>query len=160
MRLIRWRNPGEVDGWGFASPLGQLRTEMDRLFDGILRDPWSLVEENKSVGAWAPSLDVSEDEKEYTVRAEVPGVDPKEVEVSLAGNVLTIAGEKKDRREEKARGFHRVECSYGTFRRNLVLPEDVDSEKITAEHADGVLTLHIQKSKAAAPKKIEISTKK
>jgi HSP20 family protein len=134
---------------------------MNRLMDRFFENPWSLFDQDSfpSVSGWAPSFDVTDGEKDVTVRAEIPGVDPKDVEVTVSGNLLTISGEKKDSREEKGKNVWRSECSYGSFRRSVELPEGVDADKVTAEHANGIITVRVAKSKAASAKRIPVSAK-
>jgi HSP20 family protein len=102
---------------------------------------------------------VAESDKEVIVRAEIPGIDPKELDVTVTGNQLVVSGEKKESTEKKDKGFYHNETRYGSFRRVIPLPEGVDSEHVDAQYANGVLTLKLQKTPAAAAKKIEIKTK-
>jgi HSP20 family protein len=155
------RNGGLVRGGDSASALSRFRAEMDRLFERFFRDPWSVFDETSWASSWGwnPALDVIDGEKEVTVRAEIPGVDPKDVEVTVSGNLLTIAGEKKDVSEEKGKNFYRSECSYGSFRRSVALPEGVDADKLQAEYSNGVLTVRVAKSKTAAPRRITVTAK-
>jgi HSP20 family protein len=142
--LIPWR--GEMD---------RLRNEMERLYDRFfdLRPFRRLTEE----GGWMPTVDVSETAKEIIVNAEIPGVEAKEIDVNLAGDVLTIKGERKREHEEKEENFHRIERSYGSFYRSLRLPSEVDGEKIKASYKKGVLRISLPKTKKATAKKVEIS---
>ena len=155
------RNGGLLRGGDGASALSRFRAEMDRLFERFFRDPWSVFDETSWASSWGwnPALDVIDGEKEVIVRAEIPGVDPKDVEVTVSGNLLTIAGEKKDVSEEKGKNFYRSECSYGSFRRSVALPEGVDADKVQAEYSNGVLTVRVAKSRTAAPRKIAITAK-
>jgi HSP20 family protein len=105
-----------------------------------------------------PSVDVSESDKELIVRAELPGMDPKEIDISMSGNVLTIKGERKHEREEKKENFHLVERSSGSFSRSIQLPTEVKPEKIQATYKDGILSISMPKTKAEAVKKIEVKT--
>jgi HSP20 family protein len=163
MKLMPWKKKETsiVRGGEGTSALGLFRMEMNRLMDRFFESPWSLFDEDMlpSVSGWAPSFDVTDGEKEVTVRAEIPGVDPKDVEVTVSGNLLTVCGEKKDFREEKGKDVRRSECSYGSFRRSVELPDGVDADKVTAEHANGILTVKVGKSKATAAKRIPVSTK-
>jgi HSP20 family protein len=109
--------------------------------------------------AWVPVMDIHEGEKDYTVRVELPGVDPSQVELNVEGTLLTLRGEKKDVRETESKGFRRTECVYGAFERSLMLPEGVDSAAIAAEGANGVLTVRIPKVPAAAARRIQIQAK-
>jgi HSP20 family protein len=106
-----------------------------------------------------PRVDVSESEKEIRVTAELPGIDQKDVEVTLSGDQLLIKGEKKseaeEKKEEKGRTFHRVERSYGSFQRSMRIPYEVDPEKVQATFKDGVLTLTLPK-----PPEVQQKTKK
>ena len=99
----------------------------------------------------------SETAKEIIVNAEIPGVEAKEIDVNLKGNVLTIKGERKREHEEKEENFHRIELSYGSFYRSLRLPSEVDGEKIKATYKEGVPRITMPKTKKEAGKKIEIS---
>jgi HSP20 family protein len=105
---------------------------------------------------WSPAADISETENEYLVRAELPGVKREDVKVSLEEGTLTIEGERKQEKEEKGRRMHRIERFYGSFCRRFSLPEDADATGIRAETKDGVLNVHIPKSKVLKPKAIEI----
>jgi HSP20 family protein len=150
-----------VRGGEGSSALGLFRSEMNRLMDRFFADPWSLFnhEDFPSVSGWAPSFDVVDGEKEITIRAEIPGVDPKDVEVTVSGNVLTVSGEKKESREENGKQVYRSECRYGSFRRSVELPEGAQADQVSAEHANGILTVRVGKSKAAAAKRIPVSAK-
>lgn len=162
MKSMSWRNDPSARGDGGMGGLGLFRSEMNRLVDRFFTDPWSVFEEGPFPGAaaWAPSFEVSDDDKEVTIRAEIPGVDPKEVELSLVGSVLTISGEKKETQEQKGKqGVTRSEIRYGAFRRSFELPDGLDASKITAEHANGILSVRIPKQKPAEAKKIPIATK-
>jgi len=163
MKLMPWKkqeNAVVQSGEG-PSSLGLFRTEMNRLMDRFFAEPWGMVDDDAfpSFVGWAPSFDIVHGENEVTVRAEIPGVDPKDVEVTVSRNLLTISGEKKDSREEKGKQLRRSECRYGSFRRSVELPDGVDADKVTAEHANGILTVKVGKSKAGAGKRIPVSAK-
>jgi HSP20 family protein len=161
MSMIPWKKKGNgISRDSEANTVSRFRSEMQGLFDRFFDEPWSAFDRAfSSFGAWAPSLDVIDGEKEVTVKAELPGVDPKEVEISVLGQTLTLSGEKKSEREEKGKGFYRSECEYGSFRRQVQLPEGVDPDKVKAEYANGVLTVKLEKSRTATPKRIPVSTK-
>lgn len=157
MSLIPWKGKQRDDALDpGASPLGYFRSEMDRLFDRFLGDPWGLAREGLGMAGWAPSVDVSETDDEITVRAEVPGVDAKDIEISLTGQVLTISGEKKETTETKDESYYRSERRFGSFKRSLQLPAGIDAEKVTAEHRNGVLMIHLKKRESAVPKRIPV----
>ncbi len=111
-------------------------------------------EEDES--AFLPSVDVIENEKDYCIRAELPGIRKEDVHVNFEGGVLTLSGERKQNKDDKDARYHRVESCYGHFSRSFTLPGDTESDKINAEFKDGVLTVRIPKSKSANPKEIAI----
>jgi HSP20 family protein len=148
MNLIPWKREAR----GEAQPLDLFRRQMDGLFEDFFGE-WSLA---GRAGSFVPRIDVSEDEKHVVVRAELPGVDQNEVEVSLSGGRLVISGEKKSGREEQKRNYHLVERSYGSFSRAVDLGDAVDSERAAASYKDGVLTVTVPKAEAAKPKKISV----
>lgn len=112
--------------------------------------------ETMIVADWTPSVDISETDGEYLIKAELPDVKREDVKVTLEDGVLTIQGERKQEREEKGKKYHRVERSYGSFVRSFSLPDVIDEEKVKAEFRDGVLNLHLPKSEKAKPKAIEV----
>ncbi len=105
---------------------------------------------------WAPLVDISEDDHEYLIKAELPGIEKDQVKVTVENGILLIAGERKSEHEENNRKYHRVERSYGSFLRSFSLPDDADGTKIKAEFKNGVLKVHLPKSEAAKPQSIEI----
>lgn len=113
-------------------------------------------EEAMTVAEWAPLVDITEDEKEYLIKAELPEVKKDDVKVSVQDGILTISGERKSEKEEKNKKFHRVEWAYGSFSRSFTLPEDADADKVAGDFKDGVLKVHVPKSEKAKPKKIEV----
>jgi len=123
-----------------------LRQEMERVFDRFFEPRW---DEFEAGGAWAPKLDVSETKDAYMVKAEIPGVDQKDLSVSLQNQILTIKGEKHKEKEEKDEKYHRVERSWGEFTRAIALPGAADTEKVNATFKEGVLTITLPKTPAA-----------
>lgn len=105
---------------------------------------------------WTPNVDISEDGDGYDIKAELPSVDRENVHVDLENGVLSITGERHFRKEENGLKYHRVERSYGKFVRTFTIPEDADESQVTADFRDGVLNIHIPKSEAKKPKKIEV----
>ena len=108
---------------------------------------------------FTPSFDVSETDEDIIVKAELPGVDPKEVEVNLTGSTLTVKGEKKEEREEKTENMHRIERSFGSFSRSVTLPCEVKEDKIEATFKDGVLNLKLPKAESSKKRSIKIDIK-
>lgn len=128
------------------APLTSFKQEMERLFDRFVEPRWDAFE---AAGEWAPKLDISETKDTVVVKAEIPGVEQKDIEVSLQEGVLTIKGEKRQEKEEKDERHHRVERSYGAFMRSVRLPATVEGEKVAASFKSGVLTVTLPKAPAA-----------
>ena len=128
------------------APLSTFKQEMDRLVDRFLEPRWEMVGGD---GDWTPTLDVSETTDAVIVKAEVPGVEQKDLEVSLLENVLTIKGEKRQEKEEKDERHHRMERSYGAFIRSVTLPSAVEGAKVTADFKNGLVTVTLPKAPAA-----------
>jgi HSP20 family protein len=127
-------------------PFTQLRTEVDRLFEGF---PFRMPSLNWRGLAFAvPAIDMSETKKAYKITAELPGLDPDEVEVTVDQGILRIAGEKKEERDEEEQGYRLSERSYGAFERALTLPTAADPNKISAKFKNGVLTIIVAKDGA------------
>ena len=131
----------------------RMRSEMDRFLGSFFeRRPTKAGEE----GEFLPSIDLAEKDNELVVKCEVPGMDPKDIDISLSDGVLTIKGEKKQEREEKGADYHLVERSYGSFSRSIQLPKQVQSEKISASYKNGILKITLLKSEEAKKKEIKI----
>ncbi len=109
-----------------------------------------------AVSDWVPSVDIKEDKDAYEVSADVPGVDPKDIDVSLEEGVLTVKGERKAENKDEGKGYTRTERVYGNFSRRFTLPDTVDADNISAKTEHGVLTLRIPKKEKALPKKIAV----
>jgi len=112
--------------------------------------------ETITTAQWTPLVDITEDDKEYHIKAEVPEIKKHEIRVTVENGVLVISGERKFATEEKGKRYHRIERSYGSFVRSFDLPDDADATKVNAEFKDGVLAVRIAKSDAARPKQIEV----
>src|SRR5437588_7208092 len=108
-----------------------------------------------TIADWEPLADITEDDKEYIIKAELPDVKKEDVKVAVENGVLTISGERKFEKEEKKKKYHRVERAYGTFVRSFTLPDDANAGYVKAEFKEGVLTVHVPKSEHAKPKHIE-----
>lgn len=145
--IIRRRN-------GMGS-LGRLQTEMNDLFGRFLGDDWPL---ETARGGWWPAIDVSDHGESIVARAEMPGMKPEDIEISVTGNVLTISGEKKESTQEKDENRWHMERRYGAFRREFTLPGEVNVDQIKADYRDGVLSVTMPKSERAKPKRIEVKS--
>ena len=133
--------------------------EMEKRLSSLWGRPAAKEEGGKeamTVAEWAPLVDISEDDKEYLIKAELPDVKKENVKISVQNDVVSISGERRYEKEEKGKKYHRVERSYGSFMRSFSLPEDADEAKVSAEYKDGVLHVHLPKSEKAKPKSIEV----
>jgi HSP20 family protein len=113
-----------------------------------------------SIADWTPSCNVSETPEEYRIEAELPGVKQEDLEVKVENRVLTLRGERREKKEQKQEKFHRVESSYGSFMRSFTLPDDADEDKVAAEYKDGLLTVRVMRTepKESAARSIEIGS--
>ena len=131
-----------------------------RLFADFFNDPFfaPFVATPTALEAGAGTLpvDISEDDKEYLIKAELPEVKKDQIKLTVQNNVLSISGERSYEKEEKGKKFHRVECAYGSFTRSFTVPDDADAAKISAESKDGVLWVHLPKTAKPASKSVEI----
>ena len=141
--------------WDPFRDLNVLQERMNRLFEDAGRG--LRTDEPASTTLWSPAVDIYETESEIVVKAEVPGVDRKDIQLHLENNVLTIRGERKFQKETKEDNYHRIERSYGGFSRSFSIPTTVDEEKIHADYKDGVLKVNLPKKEAAKPKQIQIA---
>ncbi len=143
----------ELAPWRPFTELSTFRREMDRLWDSFFGErPLARIWERE----WAPSLDLSETKDNFVVKAEVSGMDAKDINISLTGDLLTIKGEKKQEREEKEENYHLVERSYGAFSRSVRLPAEVESDKIEASYKNGILRITLSKSEKVKAKEVKI----
>lgn len=147
MELVPWRPFGE---------LSSFRGEMDKLWDRFLGERPFFKEFSEG---WTPSVDISETDDNLLVKAELPGLEAKDVNVSISGELLTIKGEKKKEKEEKDERHHYVERYSGSFQRSFRLPVNIQSDKVEASFKKGVLTVTLPKSEEAKKKAIEIKVK-
>ena len=146
MSLIRW------------DPFGDVDTLFNRMVPAHFANwPRLMMEGNVKKVAWAPSADISETDKEYLIRAELPAVKKEDVEVTFEDGMITIKGERKQQKEEKSEKYHRTESFYGSFERCFSLPENVNADAIRCESKDGVLTVHIPKTEVSKQKPKQIT---
>ncbi len=133
---------------------GLLDSFFDR-FESLFEDLTmpSLLEERD---VWEPAFDIIENEKEYVVTAELPGVDPEDIDITISGGILTIRGEKRREEEERGEGYYFLERRYGSFQRSFRLPEDIKEDEIEATYKNGVLKLVIPKAHPGNIRRIEI----
>ena len=136
------------------STMSDFRNEMSRMLEGFgtaLTPTWF-----DASGQWLPTIDVSDKESQYLVRAELPGIEPNDVEVNVTEDRLTISGEKKTTAESAGNGWSHRESQCGAFSRTIPLPETVDPSKVTARYDKGVLTVELTKSPASKARKVPV----
>jgi HSP20 family protein len=155
--LSRW-NPvkKELSAWNPFHELDELNNRLSRFFGGNTLTRGSNGQEDITVAEWAPLVDITEDDKEYLIKAELPEVKKNDVKVRVEDGVLYLSGERNFEKEEKGKRYHRVERAYGSFTRSFALPDDADPQLVNAEFKDGVLCVHVAKDKNARPKTIEV----
>jgi len=147
MNLIKW-NP--------FSELEDISSRLNQIF-GRSAASATTGHEVMKVADWAPSVDISETDQAFVIKAEIPGVKKEDVKVTVDNGVLTIQGERKMEKEEKGKTFHRIERSYGSFVRSFRVPTDVDDSKAKAEFKDGMINVTLPKSEKAKSKSVEIA---
>ena len=148
MQIVRWEPSRDL-----VSLQGRMNRLFDESFSGSARtndDDWALG------GSWAPAVDIYEKDGNIVLKAELPGIDAKSVDVRVENNVLTLRGERKFDESVSKDNFHRVERAYGTFTRSFTLPTVVDTGKIKAEFKEGVLKLTLPKREESKPKQIQV----
>lgn len=156
MSLIRWTPTRELTSW--PQGLFGMQREINRLFDDMFRGGMQ-ADDTNGLSFWNPAVDIAEQENEYVVNVELPGMNKDDVKITLESNVLTIRGEKKQEKESKQGNYHRAERAYGSFQRSFTLPTTVKSDRIDATYKDGILTITLPKVEEAKPKQIEVKVK-
>ncbi|MBI2680392.1 MAG: Hsp20/alpha crystallin family protein [Candidatus Solibacter usitatus] len=117
------------------------------------------MSEPRAARPWSPAVDVIENENELILKADLPDVDLKDIDVRVENQTLTLKGDRKFEREEKNGGYHRIERNYGTFMRSFTLPSSVENDKVSADYKNGVLTVKLPKKEAAKPKQVKVEVK-
>jgi HSP20 family protein len=152
MTLVRWEP---------FHNLVSIQDRMNRIFDDAFRGQHGASEDDWALGGnWAPAVDIFEHEGNIVLKAELPGIEAKDVDIRVENNVLSLRGERKFESEVKREDCHRVERAYGSFSRSFTLPNVVDTEKIKAEYKDGVLQVTLPQKEEAKPKQISIAVGK
>lgn len=150
--LTRWE---PITRWNPWKELEEMEKRLSTVF-GRVPVAGGENKEAITVAEWSPLVDITEDDKEYVIKAEIPEMKKEDIKVNVHEDVLTISGERKYEKEEKGKKYHRVERAYGSFVRSFTLPEDADGSKVSAEYKDGLLKVHVPKSEKATPKSIEV----
>ncbi len=145
-----------VNRWDPFRDLNSLQERMNRLFEDANRG-WR-ADEPSATTSWSPAVDIYETESEIIVQAEVPGMERKDIELTLENNVLTLKGERRFEKEGKDENYHRIERSYGSFSRAFSIPAMVDEKMIKADYKEGVLAIILPKKEKARAKQINITS--
>jgi HSP20 family protein len=149
MNVVRY------EPWGL---LRRFNEDVNQLFgDSRLPSADEGDRSNIATSNWTPAVDIKEEDERFVLKADIPGVDPKDIDVTMADGVLTIKGERKHESEEEANGYKRVERSYGTFYRRFSLPDTANAEGVSAKGKDGVLEVSIPKQEKLQPRRITVS---
>lgn len=150
MNLVRYQ-PNDV--------VNRLQDDMNQF---LKVSDWmpNLFDENSRIATsqWLPSVDIKENEKQFTITADIPGVEPKDIDVSMENGMLTIKGERKTEKKDEENGYRRVERSYGSFHRRFSLPETADGEHVSAKGKHGVLEITVAKRESSKARKIEVKS--
>jgi HSP20 family protein len=151
--LTRW---DPITRWNPLKELEEMEKRLATLFGrtGVRKE--GEREEAMTVAEWSPLVDISEDDKEYLIKAELPEVKKDQIKLTVHNGVMTISGERTYEKEEKGKKFHRVERAYGSFTRSFTIPDDADDANISAESKGGVLLVHLPKTAKRASKSVEI----
>ena len=137
------------------SLMNQWRRDIERVFDGFEEDG---SRSEVTAAAWAPAVDIKEEDNAYVLHADVPGVDPKNIDLNMENGVLTLRGERKSEKREEKDNYRRIERVTGTFYRRFTLPDTADAAHISAKSANGVLEVRIPKQEKVLPRRIEVQS--
>jgi HSP20 family protein len=154
--LIRWNPVKEVAEWNPFRELDEIHKRLSGFIGGNSLTKRANGQEEITVAEWAPLVDITEDDKEYVIKAELPEVKKNDVKVRVEDGVLYLSGTRQFEKEEKGKRYHRIERAYGSFTRSFALPDDVDPQKVNAEFKDGILNVRVAKDPNARPKSIEV----
>jgi HSP20 family protein len=156
-KLTKWDPFNAPFSWNPFRELEEMQNRWSSFFGlrlPFLRGPAEA--EEMTLTTWTPRVDIAEDDKEYVISVELPGMKKEEVKVSVEDRVLSISGERKSEKEEKGKKYHRIERTYGAFMRSFTIPEGASGEKLAADFRDGILKVHLPKEESAKAKAIEV----
>ena len=154
--LEKWNPLRGSSVWDPIREMQEMQSRVASLFGRRMPLKKDGGEEGFMLTEWIPPVDIAEDDKEYTIKVELPGVNKEDVRVSVEGGVLSISGERKAEKEDTNKKYHRIERTYGSFARSFTLPEGAASDKVSAEFKDGILKVHLPKDEKAKPKSIDV----
>jgi HSP20 family protein len=156
MSIVRWNPARELAT--FPTDVLSMQREINNMFDHFYRGG-AVDDGSLGTSLWTPAVDVAEQDGEFQVKIELPGVSKDDVKITMQDNILTIRGEKKQEKESKGSNYHRVERSYGSFQRSFTLPTSVKADKVEATYGDGILSIKLPKAEEAKPKQIDVKVK-
>jgi HSP20 family protein len=142
--------------WNQLREMEEAQNRVTRFLGGFPTRRGTGETHSLAVADWSPEVDISQDEHEYLLKADLPEIKKDDLRVTVEDGILCVSGERKSEKEDQNRKFHRVERSYGSFRRSFTLPEDTDSKKVTAEFRDGVLQVHLPTTTIAKTKAFQV----
>jgi HSP20 family protein len=142
--------------WNQLREMGETQNRLNRFLGGFPNRTGNGEPHNLAVADWSPEVDISQDDHEYLLKADLPEMKKDDVRVTVEDGILCVSGQRKTEKEDQNRKFHRIERSYGNFRRSFTLPEDADSSKVTADFRDGVLKVHLPTTAIAKSKAINV----
>jgi HSP20 family protein len=145
--LITWNQLREMD---------EAQTRFNRFLGGFPNRMGIGETHSLAVADWSPEVDISQDEREYLLKADLPEMKKEDVRVTVEDGILSVSGERKSEKQDQKRKFHRIERSYGNFRRSFTLPEDANGSKVTADFRDGVLKVHLPTMTTAKTKAVQV----
>ena len=146
------RNPSPYEPW---QALQRMQTDLDRLL-GFKREESNGDLSNVVTSRWTPAVDIKEEDTKFVITADIPGVDPTDIDVTMENGILTIKGERKFEDQKESEGYRRVERMHGTFYRRFSLPDHADASKISAKSSHGVLEVTVPKVEKVQPRRIEV----
>ena len=153
MAIDRWRPFGTLDRWDPFRGMGDIQTEINRLFDDIVGRPGTMTAGERM---WLPTVDVHETKDDIVLSFDIPGVSEKDVQLTITGDLLTVKGERRFERESTENTYHRAERVYGKFERSVQLPTTVQTDKVKATYREGVLEVKLAKAEEVKPRQIKI----
>jgi HSP20 family protein len=153
MAMERWSPFGSIEPWDPFRGLGDIQSEMNRLFDNAVGRPTAMAVAERM---WLPTVDVRETKDDIVLCFDIPGVNEKDVHLSITGDLLAVKGERRFQREGSADSYHRVERVFGKFERSVQLPIAIQTDKVRATYRDGVLEVTLPKAEEVKPREIKI----
>jgi HSP20 family protein len=153
MAIDRWRPFGTVERWDPFRGMGDIQSEINRLFDSVVGRPATMAAGERM---WLPTVDVHETKDDIVLSFDIPGVSEKDVQLTITGDLLTVKGERRFEREATDNTYHRVERVCGKFERSVQLPMAVATDKVKATYRDGVLEVKLAKADEVKPRQIKI----